>query len=207
VFIDSFLRDYRTEPISTLVANLGSGGVDYGVLAYTHVHLDRAPQQLRNVRFRVMGDVENIPLRSASVDLVLCVGEVLNLASPERVVEEISRVAKPGALLLLEFESNKSFEFIFSHAGKGNRSLINTFHNDRDIVICILDPAYIYSLINRAGLELLRVRNFHIISALIYRITRNADVAAKFASADILLSRLPLLRHRGCNIIVGCAKR
>lgn len=192
--------------MATLVANLGSGGVDYGVLSYTHLHLDLAPQQLRNVRFRIVGDVEHLPLRSASVDLVLCVGEVLNFSSPDRVIEEIARVARPRGLVVLEFESNRSLEFIGSRFARKDATEIKTFYNAREVSLQVFDPEFIALLVRNAGLAALRTSGFHILSALVYRITGLANASAIFAGLDLLLSRLPFFRTRACNVIVG-AKR
>ena len=190
-----------------MVANLGSAGVDYGVLSYTHLHFDLAPQQLRNVRFRVMANVEHLPLGSACADLVLCVGEVLNLSSPERVIGEIARIAKPGALVLLEFESNQSLEFVGSKVQQLDVASITSFYNGQEMELRVFNPGFIFRLLEDAGLDELRASSFHIASALVYRLTRMADFSAKFAGADLILSRLPFFRSRGCNVIVGARLR
>ncbi len=206
-FISSFVRDYRQGPVATVVANLGSGGVDYGVLSYTHLHLDLAPQQLRNVRFRIMANIEHLPLPASCADLVLCVGEVLNFSSPELVIKEIARIAKPSALVLLEYESSQSLEFFGSRVQKPESSAITTFYNGREVELRVFNPRFISSLLKTANFEELRTSSFHIISALIYRLTGIAGFAATFAGADLILSRLPFFRSRGCNVIVGVRLR
>jgi len=55
----------------------------------------------------ILGDAQNIPVKSKSVDCVKCTELLEHVEYPERVLYEISRVLKPGAILIL------SMPFIF----------------------------------------------------------------------------------------------
>ncbi len=49
----------------------------------------------------IRGDLENIPLRDASVDCILCMVVLEHTRKPDRVLLEFGRVLKPGGALLM----------------------------------------------------------------------------------------------------------
>jgi SAM-dependent methyltransferase len=79
----------------TLVLNVGGGPRRYGV-ADINLNISKFP----NVD--LVADAHEIPLLSASVDSVICNAVLEHVRSPERVVEELLRVLKPGGLLYAE---------------------------------------------------------------------------------------------------------
>ena len=108
------LNPYELVPDGSFVLDLGAGSLG-GAYAFA-----RAPSTLRRVRVvaldsdpraavDVCADAHAIPLRSDSVDAVLCVSVLEYVRSPQRVVAECLRVLKPGGLLYL------SAPFIFPH--------------------------------------------------------------------------------------------
>jgi SAM-dependent methyltransferase len=52
-------------------------------------------------RPHVAGDVEDLPVRTASIDWVLCIEVLEYVPSPERAVAEIARVLAPGGTAVL----------------------------------------------------------------------------------------------------------
>ena len=52
-------------------------------------------------RLDVRGDLEEIPLRSGSIDRILCIVVLEHTRNPKRVLAEFARVMKPGARLHL----------------------------------------------------------------------------------------------------------
>ncbi|MDG7000989.1 MAG: class I SAM-dependent methyltransferase [Nitrososphaerota archaeon] len=55
----------------------------------------------------VIGDAEQMPLRSGSVDVYLSFSVLEHLASPVRHVEEVNRVLKPSGLAVLQVPNEK----------------------------------------------------------------------------------------------------
>lgn len=58
--------------------------------------------RLKDVEF-LKADFLTSGLHDASYDLVLCIGVLAHVDSPGNVIREITRVAKPGAMVILEF--------------------------------------------------------------------------------------------------------
>jgi hypothetical protein len=65
-----------------LVLNLGSGGNSYGVNDVKQVHVDIALRRIGRTGGSVGGDINHLPIRSNTADFVICVGGVINYASP-----------------------------------------------------------------------------------------------------------------------------
>lgn len=63
----------------------------------TWLVLDRA----REFYPHILGDAQSIPLRSNAVDCVKCTELLEHVEYPERILEEISRILKPGGTLIL----------------------------------------------------------------------------------------------------------
>ncbi len=53
-----------------------------------------------NVAFLV-GDIETLPVRDASVDVVVSLGVVAYLSSEEKALREFARILKPGGVLII----------------------------------------------------------------------------------------------------------
>ena len=54
----------------------------------------------------ILGDAQNVPLKSNTVDCVKCTELLEHVEYPEKAIDEISRVLKPGATLILSTPFN-----------------------------------------------------------------------------------------------------
>ena len=86
-------------------------------LGYVTTGLDISSGLLRAARARcagaslVQGDVEALPCRDGTMDLVISCGSTLSFVTrPERAFAEIARVLRPGGRLLLEVEHRWSLD-------------------------------------------------------------------------------------------------
>jgi MPBQ/MSBQ methyltransferase len=86
-------------------------------LGYETTGLDISSGLLRAARARcadaglVQGDVEALPCRDGTMDLVISCGSTLSFVTrPERAFAEIARVLRPGGRLLLEVEHRWSLD-------------------------------------------------------------------------------------------------
>jgi SAM-dependent methyltransferase len=57
-----------------------------------------------NVRL-LCGDIEKLPVESGTVDLLLCIGVLQYVSSPAAAIEEIRRVTRQGATVVMCFEN------------------------------------------------------------------------------------------------------
>ncbi len=51
----------------------------------------------------LQGDVETLPLKDSSVDVIVCLGVIAYLKSEDAALREMERVLKPGGVLILKY--------------------------------------------------------------------------------------------------------
>lgn len=93
------------------VLNAGSGGNSYNISCGEMVHVDVAEKKLEGIPNAVVSSVESMPFPDARFDSIVCVGSVINYCDAGAVIAEFSRLSKPGAVLVLEFENSGGFEY------------------------------------------------------------------------------------------------
>lgn len=196
--------DRLTRPLtlsSKRILNLGSGGNSYGIASHCHVQLDLAERLLPRGGLSIVGNVEALPLASSSFDFILCVGAVLNYSDGVAAVSEIARVLSPGGMLLLEFESSKSGEYIGrAEFGKAGALVTTTFQSGPE-QLWLYNPSYIAGLLRAVGMQLVHDEGFHTFTALAFRIFQSETQAMNFARIDRLPLARWLLRGLACNRI------
>lgn len=188
------------------VLNAGSAGNEYGIKCKEHIHVDIIEKDIINKPYYLISSIENIPLNNNSIDFILCVGSVINYADAMQSIEEFARITKKNSYLILEFENSYSCEYLFSNSFKQNSSIITTFYKGEKEKIWIYSHKYIKRLLFKNGFKIVSLKNFHILSPLIYKITKNDKFASKFSIFDKILSRVPLIRNYSSNIILICQK-
>jgi len=55
----------------------------------------------KDFRPHILGDAQNIPVKASSIDCVKCAELLEHVEYPARVIDEISRILKPGGALIL----------------------------------------------------------------------------------------------------------
>lgn len=122
-------RPARSGDASPLTLNVGSHGNMYGLGPENHFQVDIAEKSLKEIRLACVADVEILPFRSETFDIVLCVGSVINYCSAAAAIIELARVLKPGGHLVLEFETSDSLEFAFTGDLGRDATIVRTFYN------------------------------------------------------------------------------
>jgi SAM-dependent methyltransferase len=186
--------------------NIGSHGNGYGIVADEHIHIDLVADALIGVPLAAAADAELLPIPSDSVDVVICVGSVINYCSPPKVFSEISRVLKPLGYLLLEFEASDSFEFARTNDFSRDVTLVETFYNGVADKIYVYSARYVISALGAAGMAVEKLDRFHRLSTLIYRLTRREKLSAAFARFDRALAKLPVIKNYSANIFLLAQK-
>jgi len=71
--------------------DVGSGNFVYAWMPGDVVSADRFPEQVAGKRRAVVCDIEMLPFKDGSFDLIFCIGSVLNYVSAFEALHELSR--------------------------------------------------------------------------------------------------------------------
>jgi len=186
--------------------NAGSAGNDYGIKCKKHIHLDIIEKNIIKKPYYIVASIENLPLEENEIDLILCVGSVINYTDAMISIKEFSRVIEKNGYLILEFENSFSYEYILTKSFKQTAEIVTTFYKNKEEKIWVYSHKYIKELLEYNHFKILTVKNFHILSPLIYRITKNDTFASKFSFFDKFLSKIPFIKNYSSNTILLCQK-
>lgn len=111
------------EPGQALDAACGTGRHTSLLVEAGHATsgVDRSEAMLSVARAKVpdadfrVGDLENLPLETDSVDVAVCALALTHLAEPSAAIAEISRVTRPGGRIVLS-DAHPSFVLIWGQA-------------------------------------------------------------------------------------------
>lgn len=190
--IDAFVRKVAAQRLSgaNLVLDAGSGKDGYDWLPPQTIKLDRFERQLSGERFAVAADLRNVPLRDSSVDAIVCVGSVLNYVSAFEALAELSRVAMPGASMILHFETSSSFEHIFKPMWRAPVARVATQNGNANDQIWVYSREYIFGILQNLNWTIKREETFHIASAMAVRLGVSQTAAVKLARLDPMFAML-----------------
>jgi len=184
----------------TVVANLGSGGNDFDCAADLHIHIDLVSNRIRN-KVAIVADVEQVPLRDASVDFVLCVGGVLNHGDAQKMIGEIARILSAQGLAVIEFDCVDGLHHRPAFPQRDS-AVVDTFFNGRRLSFTEYSRAYIERELQSKGLRIEYRYSFHILSALMLRFAVYPSIAAMLVYCDFFARLLEPLRYRGSNLLM-----
>lgn len=93
---------YLPRYLNGLTLDVGSGECPYRALAQRYAsRLVLMDHNTQPIRIDLRGDIQHIPLRGEAFDSILCFQVLEHVANPFEGIAEISRVLKPGGILLL----------------------------------------------------------------------------------------------------------
>ncbi len=92
--IRAFLAKYATDEV---VLDIGSGGADQAKYYPNRVTLDIDPARGPEI----VGDAQNMPFENESYTTILCTEVLEHIPDPQKAVDEMCRVLKPGGVLIL----------------------------------------------------------------------------------------------------------
>ena len=81
-----------------------------------------------------------------------------------------------------------------------------TSYKNKEEKVWIYSHKFIKELLELNNFKIIKSKNFHILSPLIYRFYKNEKVASKFSIFDSFLSYIPFLKNYSSNIILLCQK-
>jgi hypothetical protein len=176
-------------PSSSLILDIGSGGYAYFQANCLRIDVDIAEPRLSQSNWGVCANVEILPFPPEISDLTICVGPVINYCSLDEAIYELARTIKKAGRLVLHVELSNSWEFIGTKAYRADAAFVTTFYKGTE-QYWVYSNEYVRRMLALAGFAIERVKYFHLLSSLAYRLTRRANLASYLAPADWLLDRV-----------------
>lgn len=189
----------------SLILNLGSGGNEYNICG-EHYHVDIAEAKIKHCKHFFVSSAEEIPFHDDFFNAGICVGSVINYCDPFAVISEISRTLKEGGYFIIDFEQSESWQFWGKREYKNDAAIITSFNSGYEDKIWIFSFEYIKKILRMFSLEIVNVERFHLLSPLIYRITKNEIKSAIFSRLDPFLQHIPCIKNKSCNVILTLRK-
>src|ERR1051326_1592791 len=200
-----FWKRLPTQPQHRIL-NAGAGGNDLGMCPETTISLDISEAQVLSLPTPLVANVEALPLASASIDTILCVGSVLNYCDAATAISEFARTLRSGGYLVLEFESSQSAEFLGHHVFGKSAAMIETFYGIRPEVVWVYKPKYILNLLMAAGFKLIRNIPIQVLSPWALRMSCGLPTAATIGRLDLVAKYVPLLKGWASNYLLFCER-
>lgn len=188
------------------ILNAGSGGNDYNISCKEMVHVDIAEKKLQGIPNAVVSSVESMPFPDARFDSIVCVGSVINYCDAGAVIAEFSRVSKPGAILVLEFENSGGFEYRKKECYKESAAIVTVQFQGSAHTQWLYSVPYIKSLLKAHHFAIQDVFPYHICSSLALSLNGLEEKSVKYARFDALARGIPLLATHANNYIIRCSK-
>jgi len=78
-------------PGDCVILNAGAGGNDLDLLPDNTINLDISERRIQDSTRPVVGSVEAVPLRDQCVDILLCIGSVINYSDAALTISDFER--------------------------------------------------------------------------------------------------------------------
>lgn len=189
-------------PSDCVILNAGAGGNDLELLPNNTISLDISERRIQCSTNPVVGSVAAVPLRNQCVDILLCIGSVINYCDAALTISEFERVIKPGGMLILEFESSRSAELITQEAFGRSAAIAETFYCGQREAVWVYSPTYIFNLLRAAGFTARHHFPVHVLSPWILLLLRNLNAATLVARLDRVVRQVPCLNRFASNHLV-----
>jgi len=125
---------------------------------------------------------------------------------PDKAIPELSRVTKPGGLILVDFESSHSAEIMFSRHWRKPLTVIERMYVDHMDKTYLFSPALIRQMFEQARSTVVAMHGYHIATAMWERVFAQALIPRAAYSIDRLASRVPGLRGLASSVLFACRK-
>jgi SAM-dependent methyltransferase len=161
-----------------------------------------APARARGLKV-VQGSLTDVPLPSASFDLVYSMKVLAHIEPIERAVTELARLVRPGGHLLLEFYNPMSLRYLAKRlAGPGRIAGDGT---DESQVFTRFDSLSRARSYLPAALEVVAIRGVRVVTP-VSHVFAWPPLGRLFAWAERAACDAPLLRNLGGFLILAARK-
>ena len=197
-FVTQKLNKYSRD--ISIILNAGSGGTVYPYVGKM-IHLDIVDTHIKNYPNYIVSSVEEIPMQNESVDIIICVGSVINYADYQKTIKELSRILKPNGILILEFERSNSGEFLFTK--KHNELIFHQtyYYNNQQHVLWLYNERNIQKTMKIHNLKIIQKHRFHIISSLLNRFGMSEKKASKYSMFDFIFAPISYYLAHNCILV------
>lgn len=200
-FILSSLKNSLTK--SSLYLNAGSGGSTYDLLGNCF-HVDIVENLIKPFPNHLVASIESLPFPDYTFDATICVGSVINYCDAVKSVSELSRTLKQNGHLVLEFERSNTGELLGSKEyGKGT-TVQKYEYMGQTHTLFLYSENTMLQILKANNLQILKIKRFHCLSALVNGLTAHEEFAGRFSSLDPLF--LPFSYSLAHNVILLCKK-
>ncbi|HEX3695988.1 MAG TPA: class I SAM-dependent methyltransferase [Polyangia bacterium] len=176
-------------------------------VARSAVGLDLSRGMLGAARGRglrvVQGSLTDVPLPTASVDLVYCMKVLAHIPPVEKALAELGRLVRPNGHLLLEFYNPYSLRYLAKRLGKPGHIASGTTERDVFTRYDTIDKARSYL---PPDLEVIGLRGVRVVTPT-SRVFDVAPMARLFSWAERAACDVPGLRNLGGFVILVARKR
>ena len=185
---------------NAIVLNAGSGGTDYPHKGKM-IHLDIVEKYIKDYPDYIVAPIDSTTLKSESVDIIICVGSVINYADYQRSIKEFNRILKPNGILILEFERSNSAEFLFDKRHHKEIFSQAYYYNGQKHILWMYNEKNIMETLKLYGLTTIKKQRFHTVSTLLNRFGMYESTASKFIKADFLLNVFSYFLSHNCILV------
>lgn len=198
IFVTKQLKKYDNKDI--IILNAGSGGTNYPHSGKM-IHLDIVETQINKYPFYIVSSIDQTTLDDSSVDIIICVGSVLNYADVQKSLKEFARILKPNGILILEFERSNSGEFLFQK--KHHKLLFSQkyYYNKQEHILWMYNEKSIIRTLKIYNMKTIKKYRFHIMSTLLNRFGMSENKAAKYIKLDKLLAPFSYWLAHNCILV------
>ncbi len=190
-----------------VILNAGAGGHDLGLDTAVTINIDISDARIDSLPNPLLASIEALPLADGTIDIIVCVGCVINYCDAAMVITEFGRVLRLGGYLVLECESSYSAELITQDAFRQSAAVIETFYANHQEVVWAYSPSYIKSLLSAANFDVLRRMPIHVLSPWALLMLRSVRAAAVIARLDRAARKIPFLTRWASSHLFFCEKR
>ncbi|MGD1008493.1 MAG: methyltransferase domain-containing protein [Ignavibacteriaceae bacterium] len=183
------------------ILNAGSAGNSYDICENQIIHLDIAQKKIAHLSNSILSNIEDIPIRNNTFDLIICVGSVINYCDPIRVFQEFNRLLMRQGYIIIEFESSCTLELLGKRKFNKNIVLTDTFYNGSIERLWYYSERFIKEIAANFNLQIYAQDKCHMLSPLVYRLFKNEKYAAGFSKYDKIILRIPLVNRLASNVI------
>jgi ubiquinone/menaquinone biosynthesis C-methylase UbiE len=186
------------------ILNVGSGQYDYGLGKATIINLDISERQLLKMTNAVVSNAESLPIEDNSIKAAVCVGSVINYCDALSVISEFSRVLMPEGLLIIDFESSQSAEYITRPIFNQSAAVAETFYASQLEAVWVYSFEYFTRLLKASDFYIIKHIPIHIVSPWALLLTRSANIATAISSLDRFAAKVTFLSRWASNHLFVC---
>lgn len=195
-YVGSLLREVPARPI----LSVGSHGELFGQDANNIVHLNIESHWVDGLANAAVGDAHRLPFPDDTFEAVLLLDSVINYCDMNSVLSECVRVAKDGAVIVLDFDNLSSLEYIRSPQRWQGKALLPGDLPGVPHSMWYYSYEYAREAFTLRGIDVTRVHGSHFLSCLLQ--DRHRSLAHAAMRLDTFVPPWRRLSAHAGNVVV-----